>query len=75
MVTRGGVVSSVTVIAAVPTEPDAAVAVAVTMFGPSASGSGMLKLPFATGVAMELIVSVAVGSSMVPVTVVGLILR
>ena len=35
----------------------------------------MLKLPFPTGAGMELIVTTAVGSSTVPVTVVGLMLR
>ena len=55
--------------------PGGVVALAVMMFGPSASGSAMLKLPFATGAGIELIVTVAVGSSTVPLTVVGLMLR
>ncbi len=74
--TWGGVVSSVTVMLAVPTAPSCEVALAVTMFGPSASGRAMLNLPsFPIGAGMELIVTTAVGSSTVPVTVVGLMLR
>src|SRR6185295_3514930 len=75
IVTCGGVVSSVTSTLLVPTAPEAAVAVAVMTFGPSASGSAMLKLLPATGAAIELIVTVAVGSSTVPVTVVGVMLK
>ena len=72
--TCGGVVSRVTVTLAVPTPPSAVFALAVMTFGPSASGSTMLNAPFMTGAAIELTVTVAVGSSTVPVTVVGLML-
>src|SRR5271165_6619773 len=54
MVTWGGVVSSVTVMLALPVDPLADVAVAVTMLGPSASGMEALKTPLATGAGMEL---------------------
>ena len=62
MVTCGGVVSSVNVMLAVPVEPLAEVAVAVTIFGPSASGTDAVNVQFATGAAMELITTVAAGS-------------
>src|ERR1700691_1685806 len=75
IVTWGGVVSSVTVMLALPADPPADVAVAVRMFGPSASGIDAVKAPFATGTAIELITTVACGSLTVPETVVGLMLR
>ena len=74
IVTCGGVVSSVTSRLVVPTA-EAVVAVAVMILGPSASGRATLKPPPATVAGTELIVTVAVGSSTVPVTVVGLMLR
>ncbi len=55
MVTCGGVVSRVTVMLALPDKPPADVAVAVRMFGPSASGTDAVKIPFATGAVIELI--------------------
>src|SRR5262245_51808686 len=73
MVMRGGVVSSVTVIVAVPALPPGEAAVAVIRFGPSASGSATLNRPLTTVAGIELIVTVADGSSTVPDTVVGVI--
>ncbi len=75
IVTCGGVVSSVTVTLVVPTPPSGLVALAETTFGPSASGSAMLNAPFETGAGIELIVTVAVESSTVPLTVVGVMFR
>ena len=73
--TWGGVVSRVTWRLAVPAAPPGVVAVAETMFGPSASGSARLKRPLALTAAMPLTDILAVGSSTVPLTVVGLMLR
>ena len=73
--TRGGVVSSVTVMLAVPAAPLGYVAVAAMIVGPSAIGKMMLNEPFDTGAGSELTVTVAAGSSTVPVTVVGLKFR
>ena len=53
----------------VPTAPLDVVADTVMMLGPSPSGSARLKLPFTTVAGTELIVTVAVSSSTVPVTV------
>src|SRR5687768_7374344 len=75
IVTRGGVVSSVTSMLAVPTAPVGAVAVAVMTFGPSANGTGVLKTPLPAGATIVFTITVAAGSSTVPVTVVGLIFR
>ena len=74
MVTCGGVVSRLTVMLAVPVKLPT-VAVAVRMFGPSASGTWTLKRPLATGAGIPLMVTVAAGSLTVPLTVVGLRLR
>ena len=51
------------------------VAVAVRMFGPSASGIDAVKAPFTTGAAMELMTTWLAEPLTVPDTVVGLILR
>ena len=59
----------------VPAAPKGEVAVAVRMFGPSASGTCTLKRLLATGAGIELITTVAVGSVTLPDTVVGLRLR
>jgi hypothetical protein len=75
MVTCGGVVSKVAVMLAVPTAPSGDVAVAVMMFGPSARGSAIVKAPFAVPAGTELIETIAVGSSTLPLTVVGLMFR
>src|SRR5216684_3615422 len=74
MVTCGGVVSSVTVMLAV-LAPAAVVAVAVMMFGPSANGSAILKLPLPSGAASPLTVTVATGSPTVLLTVGGRIFK
>ena len=74
IVTWGGVVSSVTSTLAVLTAPGV-FALAVITFGPSASGSAMVKVPFATAAGIELIVTSASAASTVPVTVVGLMFR
>src|SRR5437899_1329032 len=76
IVTCGGVVSSVTSMLAVPLPPVADVAVAVMRFGPSARGMAALKWPLTAGVCTALMVTlVTLGSSTVPVTVVGLMFR
>jgi len=56
-------------------ETVALAALAVITFGPSASGRATLKLPPALSTGMELIVTCAAGSSTVPLTVVGVMLR
>src|SRR5262245_7321263 len=73
VVMRGGVASSVTGVVAVPGLPPGAAAVAVVRFGPSASGRATLNRPLTTVAGIELIVTVADGSSTVPDTVVGVI--
>src|SRR5436190_23903095 len=72
-VTRGGVVSSVMLTLAVPVTPFALVATAVIVLGPSATGSASVKDPFATGTGIEFTATVAVASSTVPLTVVGVL--
>ena len=75
IVTCGGVVSSVVVMLAVLMPPTGVSALAVIRFGPSASGRASVKTPSVTTAGIELMVIVAVGSSTVPLTVVGLMLR
>ena len=68
--------SSVTSMLAVPTAPLPETALAVTMFGPSANGKRDAEATVhSQRPGIELMVTVAVGSSTVPLTVVGLMFR
>src|SRR5437899_2659219 len=75
MTTRGGVVSSVAWILAVLAAPWAFVATAVIVLFPSINGTETEKPPDPEGAAIPLTVTAALGSSTVPVTLVGLMLR